>query len=307
MYFQGWTPDPAEVDRILGMLDTPHISGDHPISGTWDGKSSHWLWRAEEVVVGRLLPSWQQTRGTCVSKGFGRGAQDQFLCDIAQRREAEEWPANGEVATEPIYAGSRVEVGGGRISGDGSVGAWAAKFVRDWGVLLRGVYGQWDLSRPDDALAARWGAPRAGVPDEIERLSREHPVQDTSQVTTADRAADLLASYYSVAVCSNRGFTMRRDSRGFCQPSGSWSHCMLLRAIVVVKGGDRAFAIQNSWGDYLGGTKEVETDTNGVITLPEGCFLARWEVVDSMLRQGDSFAIAGVKGFPARKLDWSLA
>lgn len=311
MNFFGWTPIPEEVDRICAMLDTPVIGSDHQISGSWDGKSSHWHWRAEEALLGRILKSWNQTRGTCVSKGFGRAAQDQFLLDILIRKEHEEWPANGEVATEPIYAGSRVEVGGGRISGDGSVGAWAAKWVRDWGILLRGRYevgGQvYDLTRPDDSLAARWGAPRVGVPDALEPLAREHPIKDCSLVTSAERAADLCANYYGVPVCSNRGFTMRRDSRGICQPSGSWAHCMLIRGVIVLKGGDRTFPIQNSWDDYLGGTMTVETENDGQVVLPEGCFLARWEVVDAMLRQRDSFVTAGVKGIPRRGIDWSFA
>ena len=41
------------------------------------------------------------------------------------------------LSPEVIYGGSRVEIGGGRIRGDGSIGAWAARWVRDYGVVPR--------------------------------------------------------------------------------------------------------------------------------------------------------------------------
>src|SRR5437763_1529398 len=71
-----------------------------------------------------------------------------------------------DLAQEVIYGGSRVEVGGGRLRGDGSVGAWAAKFVHDYGVVPRGVHGRYDLSRYDERRCREYGA--RGVPGDLE-------------------------------------------------------------------------------------------------------------------------------------------
>jgi hypothetical protein len=305
----GWVEDRDEVARICGTLPTPIFGSNLPIAGSWDGKSSHWLWKGEEKVLGRLLPSWRQTAGTCVSQGYARGAQDLLLCDIAIRQEAEEWKGE-EVATEPIYALSRVEIGGGRIRGDGSVGAWAAKAVMQYGLMFRRKYETggktYDLSKADDRIAVQWGSPGAGLPNALEPFAKEHPVKDTTMVTRADGIADALANYKAVPVCSMQGFTMKRDSEGFCRATGSWAHCMLIRGVFVLNGGKKAFAIQNSWGDYLDGTHNIETSDGEQVTLPEGCFLAEWDMVDKMARQEDTFILSEAVGFPRRSIDWTV-
>lgn len=305
----GWVKNPAEVERVMATLTTPEIKGDHPIRGSWDRKTSHVLWDAEIAVLGSIQPSWKQVYGTCVSYGNGRGANDTLLCDLAIRKEPEEY-AGAPVATEPLYALSRVEIGGGRISGDGSVGAWAAKALMEFGVLFRKQYtsgsNSVDLTRPNDDLARKWGAPRAGLPDWLEPITREHPVKDVALVSDVEDAADLIASYYPVAPCSGVGFTMKRDRDGFCRRSGSWAHCMLFRGVVNTKLGP-ALACQNSWGDYLGGTMTIEDANGREITLPEGCFLVDFATAQRMLGERDSFVLAGAVGMPRRSIDWTFA
>ena len=80
-----------------------------------------------------------------------------------------------------IYGGCRVEVGGGRVRGDGSVGAWAAKFVREYGVVPRGVHGSHDLTGYDERRCREFGG--RGVPDDLEAVAREHPVRSVANVT----------------------------------------------------------------------------------------------------------------------------
>lgn len=237
----------------------------------------------------------------CVSFGFGRGCQDLMLIEIAAG-EPEEWPG-AEVATEPIYGGSRVEVGGGRIGGDGSVGAWAAEWVTKWGVLLRQKYGTIDLSSYSESRSRQWGD--RGCPDELEPLAREHPVRSAAMVTSAQEAWAALGSGYPIPPCSDQGFTSTLKD-GICEASGNWNHCMEFRGRFVHHTGERVFPTQNSWGGYLRGERTTKDIHGNVITLPEGCFLARWDVVDRMLRQRDSFALSGFKGFPKRNLDWLI-
>jgi hypothetical protein len=104
------------------------------------------------------------------------------------------------------------------------------------------------------------------------------------------------------AVCSDVGFgdvggdALIRDVEGYLKPRGVWMHCM---GIAGYQGGPRpGFLLVNSWGSrWLGGPPGRFTD------IPEGAFWADFTVVDRMLRQGDSYAVAGVDGFRKRKID----
>ena len=185
------------------------------------------LHKAVEKVVGSF-PINNQTIGDCVSQGEAGACQVLICTDIVLRGEAEEW--RGLVATEPIYAGSRVEIGGGRISGDGSVGAWAARWVVEYGVLVRRKYEvdgiEFDLTEYDGDRARAWGRRGVGCPNGLELIAKEHPVKTTSLCTGYDQARDSIANGYPVTVASNRGFNDVRDSEGFLRPSGTWSHEM---------------------------------------------------------------------------------
>lgn len=265
------------------------------------------FWKAEEVVLGGVLPSYHQTIGSCVSQGFGRAAQDQVLIDISDRRDQEHVPDDVNrsklVATEPIYGGSRNEIGGGRLgNSDGSVGSWAARWVQEYGILFRKKYGKYDFSQPDESLAKRWGNRGAGVPDELEPQAKDHPIVEVSVVQRWEAARDALVAGNSVTICSSRGFTTTRQA-GFCKPSGSWNHCMVLRGAGVAKGNRPFGIIQNSWGDNNpSGPNKLTLETGEVIDLPGGCFAADAEVIDrDILRSGDCHVLSGIRGFRRTK------
>lgn len=305
LYVPGWVNDPAEVARMLPVIASAQgassFFGDHLAAQAGDDDRTVVLWEAETKLYGSPKPSWNQGQvGSCVSFGFGRACNDLLLQMAATGQSG---PIPADVATEPIYGGSRVEVGGGRLGqSDGSLGAWAAEFVRRWGNLFRMTYGSVDLGRYSESLCRQWGY--RGVPDELEPVAREHPVKTTALVRSAEEAWSALGSYYPVPICSDQGFTTQLVD-GFCQASGTWNHCMELRGRVNSKKYGRAFVIQNSWGGYLDGDNVIETTDGERITLPEGCFGARWETVERILRQGDSFALSNAVGFPVRdKLDW---
>jgi hypothetical protein len=69
--------------------------------------------------------------------------------------------------------------------------------------------------------------------------------------------------------------------------------------IAGYQGGKRpGFLLVNSWGSrWLSGPPGKFTD------IPEGSFWADFTVVDRMLMQSDSYAVAGVDGFRRRKID----
>lgn len=313
----GWIDDQNAVWAAAGRLET---AGNGPAvfafaapalkaAGVADDEPT-FLWMAERKVLGRLLPSWdQKSVGSCVSFGCGRAVQDVLLQEVATG--AGTWPG-AEVATEPIYAGSRVEVGGGQLSGsDGSVGAWAAEWVRKWGVLLCREYdlgGQrYDLTTYSEARARQWGD--AGCPDPLEPEARLHPVTATAMVRDAGELWAAVGGGKGVSVASSQGFAMSRDPDGFCAPAGVWMHQMCVRGKFVHPQRGKCFVIQNSWGNYLKSYASIRVRLPSgemvVEPLPDGCFAVDWQTADRMVRQQDSWAFAGLKGWAAVRLTYN--
>jgi len=290
----GWHDLPNEVEACLARLPMPYLSGnDFDIRGSGEGKVVL-LHRFVEQIIGEF-PIHKQAIGDCVSHGWGLCTDVLACVDIAVRKEAEEWKA--EAATEAIYGGSRVEIGGGRLgNSDGSTGAWAAEFVSKYGILARLAYGSVDLTSYSGQRAKDWG--RRGVPDDLEPVAREHPVKTTSLVTTYEEARDAIANGYPVAVCSMQGFSDRRDGEGFARPQGSWAHCMSFIA-VDDQHSRPGLLCMNSWGpSWISGPKRHDQ--------PEGSFWVDAVTCTSMLRGRDSFALSGFVGYPRRELDYIL-
>lgn len=291
----GWAPNPKEVDKVLGALPHPVFGiTAYKLKDSGAGKIA--LAHKAFEKIGRKFPIREQTAGTCVSQGWACAVDIVRAVQIATGAR-ERYPA--DTATEPIYAGSRVEIGGGQLGrGDGSIGAWAAKYVTTDGTLVREKYGDIDLTRADDRIAVQWGMPGRGVPDELEPKSREHLIRTVSLCQSYEEARDaLVGGLYPTPVCSNQGFTSRRDAEGFCRPSGSWSHCMVF--IGVDDESKRpGLLCMNSWGpNWVSGPKRHDQ--------PDGSFWVDAETCTRMLRGGDSFAISGYEGFPELDLDFS--
>lgn len=288
----GWVEKPKEVDKVLGDLRHP-VFGVTARSIEDSGKGKVvLLHKALTSVLGRF-PVHEQTIGDCVSHGWSLGTDVLKAVQIAAGAREE---FTGETASEIVYGGSRVEVGGGRLgNGDGSVGAWAAKAVSETiGTLIRAKYGNLDLTTYSGATAKKLG--RTGVPDELEPKAREHVVKTVSMVQTYEEARDAIANGYPVPVCSNRGFQSKRDDKGFAKPSGSWAHCMLFLA-VDDEDSRPGLLCQNSWGEnWIGGPKRHEQ--------PEGSFWVDAAVAEKMLGEQDSFAMSGFLGFPMQDLDF---
>ena len=303
----GWIDDPDAVNLAL-----PRIAAQQGMPAEFrqiaqatidapDDDRSVFFWHAEKKVLDRILPSWNQNpAGTCVSMGWARGCQDLMLLRIASG-EREQWHA--EVATEPIYGFSRVEIGGGRIRGDGSVGAWAAQAVQKYGLLFRQEYadGRFDLRTYSVSTSRAWG--KSGVPNELEPIAREHPVTTVARLSSGAELWAAMGSGYPVPVCSDVGFEGRAPSDGIMDPRGEWAHCMLFRGRFVHPTKGKCVIVQNSWGNYLGRVS-VETADHGRVELPEGCFAIRLAVAERMVKQGDTFAISSLRGFPKRRLTW---
>lgn len=289
----GWDERPQEVERIVQALPFP-VFGDTEAGKADDPLPDKvYLWQVFKKLDARGPPTKNQGQvGSCVSFGTNNAITRTMAFEIAVLNKNFEFK---DIVEEVTYAGSRVEIGGGRIQGDGSVGAWAAQFVQKYGVIARGVHGAHDLSAYSESRARSWG--KSGVPAELETVAREHPVQTITQVKSWAEAKRAVANGYGIAICSNQGFTMQRDSRGVARASGSWAHCMCLDGYHL-EGGSEFGHIENSWGAnaHTGPVGWGEPSTAG--------FWADSATIDRMLRANDSWAFSAVKGFPARKLDW---
>lgn len=291
----GWVKDADQVAENLDPARTLHFAAT-PAGRAVMGDGDVYLWQMVRKAAGRPAPWYpnvnQQSVGCCVGCGWKHSVDVCQAAQIVQGKKAEWKP----VSVEVIYGGSRVEVGGARLSGDGSVGAWAAKWVREWGVVPMEKFPSVDLSTFSPTRARTFG--RKGVSKDLEAIAKEHPVKNTALVKSFADVGRAIRQGYPVAVCSDQGFTMERDKDGFARASGTWNHCM---AIIGVRGGARPGAfILNSWGD------NAHTGPVWPADAPVAGFWADADVVDRMVRQGDSFALSELVGFPARdvKPDW---
>jgi len=292
-YVPGWEYLPEAVHAVRQAQPLPTF-GMTPANFAGDIPDHVFLWESDRKVLGSVLPPKNQgSVGSCVSFGTNTAIRRTMLTEIMMG-EAEEFK---DIVEEVTYGGSRVEIGGGRISGDGSVGGWAAEFVKRWGVVSRGSYGNYDLSNYSESRCREFG--RSGVPSDLEVVAKAHPVKNITQVMSWNEAKKALASGYGIAICSNQGFSMKRDAKGICRPSGSWAHCMALDGYFIENGREYGH-IENSWGAdaHTGPVGWGEPNTAG--------FWTDAETIDRMLRQDDSWAFSAVDGFPARKINWLL-
>lgn len=242
------------------------------------------------------FPINTQTIGDCVSHGYAKGIEVLMAVEILLRKESEKWPGV-LTATEWIYGTSRVIQGQGRLRNmDGSLGSWAQKAVKDNGTLLRKKYDKYDLTNYSGKVAKAWGFNE--LPYELEPTADEHPIQTTALVTSYEEARDAIANGYPVVVCSNQGFTMKRDSEGFARPQGRWAHCMLFSSVDDEYKRPGLLCI-NSWGEnWIDGPKRHNQ--------PEGSFWVDADAADRMLKQQDSYALSNFKGYPAQEINNNL-
>jgi hypothetical protein len=171
----------------------------------------------------------------------------------------------------------------------------AAEFVsKNVGIVIRKNYkGVADFTKYNGNLGAGWGV--RGLPDPVIDLANDHQIKTVSLVRTIEEARDALANGYGLSVCSNYGFSNKRDKKGIANVSGNWAHAMAWIACDDT-GSEPLFLVQNSWGKWNdGGHPEWGS-------IPDGSFLIRAEVAAGMLAANGSYAFSNFDGFPVQKL-----
>jgi hypothetical protein len=316
----GWICNPLAVEQTMAKMEMAVFkSCANSDMLVCDESKDSLLYEYFRKVTGGDAPKGPQGIGDCVSWGWGNGGnylQVVQILDVLHKAgllqtllegdghlrtivdsALQDFVAEGgfeyqEVATEAMYGFSRVEVGGQHGSyQDGSVGAWAAKAATDFGYLSRKVVGAYSAQR-----AKEWGA--KGVPDNLEPEAKLHTCKVASLVTRVQEAIAVLQNAKTpIPICSNQGFSMTRDSQGFCRPQGTWNHCMLL---VGYRADRPGFCISQSWGPN---TPSGPLDKG----QPDNTFWADVDVVARILAQEDSFAPNTIKGWQKRNyIDWSF-
>jgi len=253
----GWRRDAHSLQSFIKRHQYPFISQqDADIRGTGKGKKAY-LHLALERATGRAFVPHNQGAPDCVSHASALAVDLLNAVQIITRREPYRWVA--PTATEPIYGGSRVEIGH-YTDGDGSTGHWAAEWLASYGVLLRKRYPGYDFSEYSADLALKLG--QEGCPDSLEPVAKLHPVKKTAICTSYEQLCDCIYNGYPVMVCSDVGFGnghCRRDREGFLRRRAwPWPHAMVFGAYddEYKRPGALCF---NSWGCFDEQT-EILTD-----------------------------------------------
>jgi hypothetical protein len=228
----------------------------------------------------------RQTTGDCVSHATRNACDITRAIEIDSDGEREAWIARG--ATEAIY-------GARGWSGEGLSCSRAAEFVsKIGGIVVRKNYpGIVDFSKYNGSLGAGWGG--RGLPDKVLDLANDHQIKTTSLIRTVEEARDALANGYGIAVCSNYGFSNKRDSKGYARVSGNWAHAMAWIACDDTNG-DTSFLVQNSWGKWNEGGHPAWGQ------IPDGSFLIHSDAAAGMLSQNGAYTFSQFDGFPLQQL-----
>ena len=294
----GWSAEAFEDEstaQIVGSLPEFQIVGDNGEVIVQDNsKANVRLWDAVIAVNGQHLPNVPQQVGDCVSWAYCHGAE--FLICI----EMKTGPPGLEfhrLFPPYTYGLSRVQIGRGKIRGDGSCMAWAVAAGRDFGVLRSDADG---VPAYSGTIARQWG--KEGPPRDLIEAAKMYRIGDSSPVRSADAVRDAICNLYPVPFGAGRiGFDRVAVKYGrlvASPPQGSWAHAQCVIGYDG-SGAEPLFCVLNSWGPLAAGKSPLQGE-------PPGSYWITEKEMDFIARQGDAFAISGFAGFKARKIDFKL-
>jgi len=291
----GWVNAPDQVEKHTEEMGPEIIFGTSPLRGSYQrlidsGSLGVFPHLAEKVVYGRFLDSFTQNRGTCVGQGTARAIQDSTFDTIRQRGLIARFT---EIAVAPIYAGSRSIIGKNRLGGsDGAVGAWAARFVREYKVVARGKYGQYDLSKRngDEGYAVSWRQ----VPKEVLDAGEGQII--AYRCKTIEDMLDAAAARFCMAFCSTLTYG-NKDSNGVSKMNSPANHCTEALGVAIGLDGNPLIGGQQSWGNSRPSGPNTLKYRGGTVELRPGmCFVPAYEYAKA-LRSGECWAFQYLDGF----------
>jgi hypothetical protein len=283
----GLAPDhTAEAAAIAESIPELQIVGDDQDNSRRNVR----LWQATLAVLGEHRKNYPQEVGDCTAFGAKNAVETMQCVQIQQGSDAK----FRHVYPPYFYGIARKQIGGGRLRGDGAVGAWVAKAANEFGVLASD-----EMSCPpySGAVAKQWGA--SGPPAWAITAGKQRLVQAVAHVTTAAQARDAICNGYPVTIASDFGTKTIRpiDGRQVARWDASWAHQMCLTAYDG-SGSVPRFYCENSWG--------APAHPKPLQGEPPGGFWIDVTDVDRICRQGDCWAFSSFAGFPAQQLDFSV-
>lgn len=309
----GYRPNPEGVERFVRELPQPYFrqAGAEAMARA-QGRDTFLhrsLLKAYRAAYGKDFVVGRQEIGSCVAWGAAHAVAcaNAVSWDIGEISEPPLMPV-----TSVIYGGSRVEArqdnpegfdgssprGG---FGDGSFGAAAARWLRDWGVVYAKNYPDiFDYTTAGFTGAREreegaYGAGGKGDNFRVDKLAKLHPCRHVVKVETWDELCAAIEAGFPCTVASSQGFASSTDEWGIAEARGTWMHQMAILSIAHKKNGtapEDVALVLNSWGPkwLRYGGKKIAND------MPDGSFWARRSVIERMIR-GDSWAIGRVEGF----------
>jgi hypothetical protein len=308
----GYLPQP-ELSRCFANKYGYFAQHSRQVEGTSEGKVHSLIPTFEKITGVKFVNESQGSVGTCGGVS-GTTAVD-LLCADGVARGRGDW--RGKFSSEVTYAGSRVEVGKGwldiaqypkrffhrrieEFDHDGTFASWVMEWLMNWGVVLRGKYGEHDLTKYDGMLARNWGTIGRGVPDELEPIAKKLPVKKAVYIKSFEEICDCIYNGRPVIAFSERGFQSKsdRDKYGFLDPVEEWAHVMVFSGFDRRRNKRPGCEVINPWGDWIHGPEHE-------IGSPQGTFWADKSAVDEMAKY-ECFAISDFEGFPRQKVIYNV-
>jgi hypothetical protein len=282
-----------EEFRLVGGIFIPfRISGQ---TRSYTGRKT-FLYPVVRQALGKDLENIAQEIGDCVSWGCRNATDYLGCCDILVRKDAEKW----RPSFPPYFYGTgRVLIGKGQIPAneDGSLGAWMAAAVIQYGTIFRDEPG---CPQYSGNQAKKWGA-KPGPDQKWVDFGKNFLIKSAAKIDSWDKLCEAVHNGYPCTVASNQGFEMEAGSDGFHAAKGNWGHQMSI--VGVDEEYQEPYAlIRNSWGDVHGHLKDFQTGEQ----LPVGYIRAKRRVIEGMINAGETFAFSQYDQFHEQKIDDAL-
>lgn len=301
----GWIRDDAAVAEVRSRLgkraDIEAFTG--PDKEPLKGYAQRQIQRGNLGVFPHLAAmergfnyAYRQQRGVCVGCGTARAIEDSWLFSVVYKQV---YGRVVRVDVASIYAGSRTQrdLGNGRLgNGDGSVGAWAAKWVHDWGALEQREVAGYDLRGLNEKLAVQWGRPGAGVPRKVLDEIGEIEIRCLFCRTPED-ILDAAYAGFGIAYCDRFTFGTK-DKSGVSRLTRPASHCTELIGACVSTSGEPLIGGQQSWGDGSPPGPRTLRYKGGTVQLRKGmCFVPLSEFAEGLEDGAEAWAFQVVTGW----------
>lgn len=331
--FAGAKYDPEKVEEFRAAMMQPdgeQIATSTGIAETGAGKLVIPFVHVLEMFPGCWPGRQGQGRGSCVAWNTKNGGLLTLCCDIVSGQpdektgKPEEKPdvpeagiADGVLSTEAIYWYRGYD-------GDGWFCADAARVAcQKGGLVVRKNYPEFgiDLTTYSARTEGKYG--RTPPPANIQDMTDDHLIHQSTQVKTFEALRDFLANGYGIGTCGSEAWTDTRDENGVSKRSGNWAHAMAEIAaddrpeIKQVYGEPLALSL-NSWAKWNSGPRDIfksaayvppakkdlwircgiVNPATGNIMIPEGSCWIRW----SHCKNRERYVFSGANGWPVKKL-----